>query len=196
MILIQKLLGTIPTGNISSLSALFSANSSSTTPIQQYFSMIDTQRIQQQSQFLQRIPDTLPLQAYSGTTLGVLLAAQLLLRNSIPISIQDRFSLLSSLSRTEPLLHDVSVIYALDTLCISMNNAKSVKQSYVITAGSTSSSTSRTTTDHHQQQHQSSQSAAVATEEIISRTGASLHRLLERVIQAYGVCTTTSSGNR
>ena len=158
--------------------------------------MIDTQRIQQQSQFLQRIPDTLPLQAYSGTTLGVLLAAQLLLRHSIPISIQDRFSLLSSLSRTEPLLHDVSVIYALDTLCISMNNAKSVKQSYVITAGSTSSSTSRTTTDHHQQQHQSSQSAAVATEEIISRTGASLHRLLERVIQAYGVCTTTSSGNR
>ena len=159
--------------------------------------MIDTQRIQQQSQFLQRIPDTLPLQAYSGTTLGVLLAAQLLLRNSIPISIQDRFSLLSSLSRTEPLLHDVSVIYALDTLCISMNNAKSVKQPYVITAGNTSSSSSsRTTTDHHQQQHQSSQSAAVATEEVISRTGASLHRLLERVIQTYGVCTTTSSGNR
>ena len=159
--------------------------------------MIDTQRIQQQSQFLQRIPDTLPLQAYSGTTLGVLLAAQLLLRHSIPISIQDRFSLLSSLSRTEPLLHDVSVIYALDTLCISLNNAKSVKQPSVITArntSSSSSSSSRTTTDHHQQQHQSSQSAA--TEEIISRTGASLHRLLERVIQTYGVCTTTSSGNR
>ena len=70
-----------------------------------------------------RIPASVPLRQYSAPTLGVILAGQMLLRARPAISSQDRQAILNFLVRSQPIMQDVAVLYALDVLAVSLQCA-------------------------------------------------------------------------
>jgi hypothetical protein len=73
---------------------------------------------------------SIPLQIYSAATVGVMLAGQLLLRGvgNHPLSAQDRTAVLNFITRSQPVLQDVSSLYALDVLSVGLFDAYTRKQ--------------------------------------------------------------------
>ena len=123
LILIQKLLASLPTSQAaqSAFSELFllvtlshRASTHSLSYAQLHLNTNKTQR---------KLASTVPQQRYSSSTLGIILAGQLLLRSRPGIAEHDQQAILNSCARAQSLTHDVTSLFALDMLSTCMWDA-------------------------------------------------------------------------
>lgn len=131
LILVQKLLGSVAPGNNSLFTTLFAKNTSASHCPARLPGVGNT--LQNHSHFLKRMPASLPLHAYTSTSIGVLLASNLLLRgdyvnsdsagSAAVAAAQDQNAVLNFISRAQPIMQDVSILYALDALCVRMERS-------------------------------------------------------------------------
>lgn len=116
--MIQKLLGTLPPGSAASLfTTLFAMDGAGSAT---HASSGAAFHAQQQAKLVRRLPASLPLHAYSGPALGVMLAGHVLVRQGggSTGADQDQQAVLGFVCRrAQPAADDLAALYALDILC-------------------------------------------------------------------------------
>lgn len=117
-ILVQKLLSFVNTAasQISNYNFDFLFTNSFSTPSN--FKLLKSlhSNVNKSNINLNKINNMVPLQHYTSSTLGLVLASYLLLRNSPMITIQDYQSILNSITKSFSIYQDVSVLYTIDDL--------------------------------------------------------------------------------
>jgi hypothetical protein len=113
LIMVQKLLGSITAGAAPTVfSTVFTSGGAEALAHNASAAFQALQR----ARLMRRLPASLPLQAYSGATLGVMLAGRLLLADGgTAQAAQDRQAVLGFVCR-QPAFNDVAAVYALDAL--------------------------------------------------------------------------------
>jgi hypothetical protein len=136
LIMVQKLLGSITAGASPTLfSTVFTSGGEEAVAHNASAAFHALQR----ARLMRRLPASLPLQAYSGATLGVMLAGQLLLGDGgTAQAVQDRQAVLGFVCR-QPAFNDVAAVHALDALYAAAACTKA--SSGAVSSSSTGSTT-------------------------------------------------------
>jgi hypothetical protein len=160
LVMVQKLLGSITAGASPTVfSTVFTSGGAEALAHNASAAFHALQR----ARLMRRLPPSLPLQAYSGATLGVMLAGRLLLADGgTAQAVQDRQAVLGFVCR-QPAFNDVAAVYALDALYFATACTRA-------TSGAVSSSSSDS-----------------ALSDVDDAALLQLTRITEKIIQAFGL---------